>query len=284
MPIIVITNREFVASEDFLRILIVLTMRKLISQLITKLFGRRLLLPTFLSSGTEASGLINMLSLSRNLSDSYLEIGVENGLTLESVRIKCKIGVDPFPQFLSTVLTFHTKSKVMQSDFFFENNTSKYQIIYLDGLHTFEQTYRDFINSLSATSNDGFIIVDDTVPIDEYSALPDQSAAYEARRIGANSMETSWHGDVFKLISVISEWNVPFLELATISDLENPKTVMWLHDGYSWLEVLDKVVTVNSSVFTYHSEFHSGIPSKFFPITKNELSIKLSQAHKNISG
>ena len=112
MPIIVITNREFAASEGFLRILIVSTMRKLISQLIMKLFGRRLLLPTFLSSGTEASGLINMLSLSRNLTESYLEIGVENGLTLESVRIKRKIGVDPFPQFLSTFLVEPKKAAV----------------------------------------------------------------------------------------------------------------------------------------------------------------------------
>lgn len=259
-------------------------MRKTISHLLMRLFGHRLLLPTFLSSGTEASNLVNTLSSSRNLTSSYLEIGVENGLTLEAVKIENKTGVDPHPQFIRTFFTYATKSKVMESDQFFESNQAEFEIIYLDGLHTFEQTYRDFINSLKVISNDGFIIVDDTVPIDEYSALPNQLEAYEARRIGTNSLETSWHGDVFKLISVISEWDISFLEIATISDLRNPKTVMWLHEGHSWSSVLDKVTEVDDSIFTYKSEFKSGIPSKFGPITSKELLLRVKENYKNISG
>lgn len=249
-----------------------------------RFFGRRLLLPTFLSKGTEASNLVNTLSISRNLTSRYLEIGVENGLTLEAVKIKNKTGVDPYPKFISSFFTFRTKSKVMESDQFFKSNHAEFEIIYLDGLHTFEQTYRDFINSLKVISNNGFIIVDDTVPNDEYSALPNQLDAYEARRIGTNSLETSWHGDVFKLISVISEWNISFLEIATIKDLRNPKTVMWLHQGHSWSSVLEKVTEVDESIFTYKSEFKSGIPSKFGPITSNELVLRVKDNYKNISG
>jgi hypothetical protein len=218
------------------------------------------------------------------LTSSYLEIGVENGLTLEAVKIKNKTGVDPHPKFKRTFFTFKTKSKVMESDQFFESNQAMFEIIYLDGLHTFEQTYRDFMNSLKVISNDGFIIVDDTVPIDEYSALPNQIEAYEARRIGTNSLETSWHGDVFKLISVISEWGISFLEIATIKDLRNPKTVMWLHEGHSWSSVLAKATEVDDSIFTYKSEFKSGIPSKFGPITSSELLLRVKDNYKNISG
>lgn len=70
-------------------------MRSLIGKLIRFTTGKRLLLPNYLSKGTEASDLINSLVNLRQFRGRYLEVGVENGLTFESVRLRQRVGVDP---------------------------------------------------------------------------------------------------------------------------------------------------------------------------------------------
>ena len=154
-------KRNFQGPEKFIR--------SVIGGLIRCLFRRRILLPIRLSIGTDASNLLNKIIEMRRFTGRYLEIGVENGLTLEAVRMRRKFGVDPFPNYRSSLLTPSVKSFTMESDDFFKRNRDIFEVIYLDGLHTAEQTLRDFSNVIMTMKRGGVIVIDDTIPIDEYS-------------------------------------------------------------------------------------------------------------------
>jgi predicted O-methyltransferase YrrM len=47
------------------------------------------------------------------------------------------------------------------SDDFFKNNKNHYNLIYIDGLHHYEQVKKDFINSFNFLESNGYIICDD---------------------------------------------------------------------------------------------------------------------------
>ncbi|HET6197695.1 MAG TPA: hypothetical protein VFE12_18170, partial [Acetobacteraceae bacterium] len=82
---------------------------------------------------------------------TYLEIGVNKGETFHSLGNCQKIGVDP--AFLFDVNAYQGNPDIglyqISSDEFFGRlpaGKGRFDVIYLDGLHTFEQTLRDFLN------------------------------------------------------------------------------------------------------------------------------------------
>ena len=91
---------------------------------------------------------------------SYLEIGIGDGVNYNNIRCDYKENVD--------VVTDETNSNLvinkMTSDDFFKLNTKTYDIIFIDGLHTFEQTYTDILNALSVLNDGGIILAHDTLP------------------------------------------------------------------------------------------------------------------------
>lgn len=112
---------------------------------------------------------------------TYLEIGVNTpsqpGYSHDSIEIETKHGVDP---------NVDTTYK-MTSDEFFAQNSNKYDIIFIDGLHVFDQVYRDITNSLKCLNQDGTIVVHDCNPKKEITQ----------RSARASNI---WHGDVWKAI------------------------------------------------------------------------------------
>jgi len=96
--------------------------------------------------------------------DNYLEIGVQTRETFEKVECNYKIGVDPNPY---TNPTF-----VLTSDAFFDQNTKKFDIIFIDGNHEFEQSYKDIDNSLDVLLDGGTIVVHDVNPSDAACGSP----------------------------------------------------------------------------------------------------------------
>jgi hypothetical protein len=113
---------------------------------------------------------------------SYLEIGVNTpsqpGYNWIGVTSEIKHGVDP-----NVDTTYR-----MTSDEFFEKHISqKYDIIFVDGLHIFEQVYLDITNSLEHLNENGVIVVHDCNPVTEITQ----------RRVRVSD---AWHGDVWKAI------------------------------------------------------------------------------------
>lgn len=128
--------------------------------------------------------IINQL-IQKNNYKSYLEIGVRfKRDCFDQILCDSKTSVDP-----SSVDLYDFN---MQSNNFFQINTSKFDIIFIDGLHTAEQCYSDIINSLSTLNDTGTIVVHDTNPPTELHALENQ---YKDIVAGNN-----WNGSVWKSI------------------------------------------------------------------------------------
>lgn len=177
--------------------------------------------------GTHTSRRVNDLARCTGAS-SYLEIGVHKGDTFQAVNIPHKVAVDPkfmfdFESCATQATIFHQTT----SDQFFsrQRNGESFDIVFLDGLHTFEQTFRDFCNTISVTHDRSLIIIDDTIPVDIYSSHPDQRLAIEMRRQTGGSGQ-AWHGDVYKIIFAIHDF-FPSHSYVTIATMGNPQTIVW---------------------------------------------------------
>ena len=109
--------------------------------------------------------------------EKYLEIGCDRDENFSKIKIKLKVGVDPLRG--GTIRT--------TSDEFFKSNTEKFDIIFLDGLHTYNQTIKDIKNSLKFISSNGVILIHDCLPIKIWNQIVPR-------------MYGHWNGDVWKAI------------------------------------------------------------------------------------
>ena len=159
---------------------------------------------------------------------TYLEIGVDGGDTFLNVQIGQRTGVDPNFRFdVESARDATTSLHQMTSDEFFTQRrpSETFDIVFIDGLHRFEQVVRDFANAISHTSARSVILFDDTKPGDVYSALPDVEATMRFRH-AAGISSPSWHGDVFKVIFYLHDfW--PSLNYRTLTGSGNTQTLVW---------------------------------------------------------
>ena len=187
-------------------------------------------------------GRIGYLAGLRN-ARRYLEIGVRAGDTFFNVGLPFKVGVDPD-------FTFDPAGHVKPGVHFFPQPSNDFfaglrggepdigellpvrggeakpafDIIFIDGLHTFEQSYRDFVNSRAFAHEGTFWILDDTVPYDEFSAIPDMGRSLRLRR-AAGLFGRPWHGDVYKTVFAIHDLH-PEFSYCTLME-GNAQTVVW---------------------------------------------------------
>jgi hypothetical protein len=157
----------------------------------------------------------------------YLEIGVSAGDTFRGIDIADRTGVDPkfmFPiaQYADLNTHFHETT----SDAFFETLPidTTFDIYFIDGLHTFEQTLRDFCNAVTHSHPRTVWLLDDTEPCDVYSTDPVASRALFFRH-RTGDLSVAWHGDVFKLVYYIHDF-MPKLNYRTLVG-DNPQTLVW---------------------------------------------------------
>ena len=92
-------------------------------------------------------------------------------------EVKEKIGVDPVSggNFKGT------------SDHFFTQNKNYFDCIFIDGLHEYDQVYKDIMNSIKFLKDDGLIILHDCLP----SSIHQQAVP---------RYKSGWTGDVWKMI------------------------------------------------------------------------------------
>ena len=136
--------------------------------------------------GIGRSGIINSY-INRFGYTKYLEIGCGHSTdmfanTFDRVKCQEKTSVDPN----------HKSDYRMTSDEFFKQCDSKYDIIFIDGLHTAEQVLRDVDNSLKHLIPNGHILLHDCNPIEEV-------VQFREPRHGNDV----WCGDVWKAIAKI---------------------------------------------------------------------------------
>ncbi len=94
---------------------------------------------------------------------SYLEIGIKNpGSNFNLILAESKDGVDP--NWKSNLLSGN--KFVMTSDDFFNqvDRDKRYDLIFIDGLHHFEQIDKDIVNSLKHLNDNGTVVMHDCNP------------------------------------------------------------------------------------------------------------------------
>lgn len=118
------------------------------------------------------------------LNPKYLEIGVWEGNTFKHINTTYKDGVDPGQYCDCNYVNYK-----MTADEFFQNHANKYDIIFIDGLHTAYQVSKDIFNSINYLNNGGWIILDDVYPHSE-----NEQERLNLRKQGAQT------GDVWKAL------------------------------------------------------------------------------------
>ena len=129
-------------------------------------------------------------------SENYLEIGVRNpDDNFNLIKSKNKYSVDPGLEFKSNPVDFQ-----MTSDEFFLKlragqlkleNTIKFDVIFIDGLHLAEQVEKDIVNSIEFLSENGFIVLHDCNP-------PTQFHGRENFEHNFTPAGGSWNGTTWK--------------------------------------------------------------------------------------
>ena len=108
---------------------------------------------------------------------SYLEIGCDRNQSFSNINIDKRVGVDPV----------EGGTHKMTSDEFFSNNNDKFDIIFIDGLHQYEQVIKDVKNSLNCLTKNGIILLHDCLPRTLWNQVYPR-------------INSDWNGDVWKAI------------------------------------------------------------------------------------
>lgn len=137
----------------------------------------------------------------------YLEIGVADGTCFCAVRVAERIGVDPIapaPAVAEQLEAAGSSYVAATSDDFFSQHAPRLldgglDVVFIDGLHTYEQSYRDCLNALRYLHPGGVIFMHDCLPASEPEARV--AATYEeAGRLNGPSWNGLWTGDGWKAI------------------------------------------------------------------------------------
>ena len=129
-----------------------------------------------------SSKIINTIIGERNLSEK-VAVDVVNSLNASSqpkvgvLNIMHKIGVDPV-----------SGGNIRKtSDVFFKDKNEKFDLIFIDGLHIYNQVKKDILNSIKFLNDNGLILVHD--------CMPDNLGKQAVPRY-----KMQWNGDVWKAI------------------------------------------------------------------------------------
>ncbi len=154
-------------------------------------------------------------TINKKKAHRYLEIGVKKGKVLLNVTARRKIAVDPnfkikpkkkIAACFNNTTNFFNKYYEMTSDEFFErqgqflSRLKGIDVVFIDGLHTHEQTLKDIENCLKYLQPDGVIIMHDCNPTSEIQACPAASRE-EADDLRLYGKRQAWSGDVWKTIA-----------------------------------------------------------------------------------
>lgn len=150
---------------------------------------------------------------------SYVEIGVYRGRSFLPVKCWKKIAIDPYMKIswkgklygiYKNMYNINSKYYNLTSDNFFRNKApkilgaGKIDLFFIDGLHTFEASLKDVLNSLKYLNKNGTIIMHDCFPPHKAAATP-AASFQDAKKMNVNGWTGQWCGDVWKTIVYLKE-------------------------------------------------------------------------------
>lgn len=141
--------------------------------------------------------------------DTYLEIGVATASSLAMAGEDCfAIGIDPGFHIQRTIKAWAKLFYLPSDDFFAQYDTRQVlggrdlKLSFIDGLHTFDQVFRDLVNVMGFLSPDSHVVLHDVYPVHSVTAERVRRSVF-------------WTGDVWKVVFLIQEF-LPQLKFTTI--------------------------------------------------------------------
>jgi hypothetical protein len=141
---------------------------------------------------------------------SYLEIGVDQGASIKLANPPTiAVGIDPEPRMKEAPKTICKIFPLRSSDYFARRDVRRdleadvIDLAFIDGLHTFDQVLRDFINIEKFAHERTIVLVHDCIAVDGLTAERERKTAF-------------WTGDVWKFIPVLREYR-PDLSVFTVA-------------------------------------------------------------------
>jgi hypothetical protein len=140
---------------------------------------------------------------------------------------------------------------------------ARFHVVFVDGLHHYEQAYRDTINTVRHLPPRGLRLLDDAVPSDELSALRDLDESMLLQRT-AGVERRIWHGDVYRTVCVLLEHHTD-LCVRTIVGSGNPQALTWTGRP----DVAPTALTAERlspyGNVSYEARFVDGVSAEFAP-------------------
>jgi len=145
---------------------------------------------------------------------NYLEIGVQTGYCFFKIKADRKVAVDPdfiikltskVKAYIKNFANFNNNFFELTSDDFFDQQAGYLKeiggldVVFIDGLHLYEQVAKDIENSLKYLNKGGAILVHDCNPLKENAAVRAYTTA-EVVAMNLPGYDYIWNGDVYKAI------------------------------------------------------------------------------------
>lgn len=170
----------------------------------------------------------------------YLEIGVSNPLgCFDHIQASHKVGVDPGVEHKANPVKYP-----YTSDEFFHRlesgkldipSSTRWNIVFIDGLHLAPFAFRDLLNSLNHITQPGFVLLHDCNPPTPFHAHSDH-AQYMAQ-------PGAWNGSVwkamyhyrtqpgFRAFTVNTDWGVGIVDTRYLNENPIPPINPWFEYG-----------------------------------------------------
>lgn len=193
----------------------------------------------------------------------YLEIGVENGMTIGLASPPTRaIGIDPVPA-ITTPFQTQTHIYAETSDGFFARvgealPEGPINLAFIDGMHEFSYALRDFMNVEMRSTPNTVIAIHDTIPFDEVTQRPERERQF-------------YTGDIWKTVATLRRYR-PDLTVLTIPTSPSGLTLVFNPDPHNrvlW-DRYDEIVAAMSAL-TYE-EFDAD-RQPHLNIVSNDLAI-----------
>jgi hypothetical protein len=163
----------------------------------------------------------------------YLEIGVADNNVFNSIPLKIqnKFGVDP---------SEGGNYRMTSNEFFQKHENIKFDVIFIDGLHHYEQCQEDCINAMSALNKNGIILFHDFLP-----------RSYFEENVPRKQI--NWTGNVWKVaVELMNSKNVDF----KICNIDMGVGILKLKNGFEY-NMMPELKDMN---YTNFLEFYKNFP------------------------